>query len=221
MTAGGWPDFWCRMLKSQPCGNKAMADLTEHLFGILSHPDFLAMKGLANEVPIFIQTYEPPEEDATRRRVANLAARLKNTGITLAVVDLFDLVLEQLEEEGRLHRIIEKEAAMGKQKLLELLNNLSDPKTRLVPRLIQRIGGNEIQLTLLTGVGRVFPFLRTHTLLESLQPAMMRHPVILFFPGQYNQESGIGSQLRLFGSLSNPPLYRPYYRAFNLAHYRL
>jgi len=57
---------------------------------------------------------------------------------------------------------------MGKQKLLELLNNLSDPKTRLVPRLIQRIGGNEIQLTLLTGVGRVFPFLRTHTLGSSI-----------------------------------------------------
>jgi len=48
-------------------------------------------------------------------------------------------------------------------------------------------------VTLLTGVGRVFPFLRTHTLLESLQPAMMRHPLILFFPGQYIQEPGIGS----------------------------
>jgi hypothetical protein len=198
-----------------------MSDPTEHLFGILSHPDFLAMKGLANEVPIFIQTYEPREEDAVRRMVANLATRLRTVGIVPAVIDLFDLVLEQLEEEGRLQRILEKETAMGKPKLLDLLNNLSDPQTRLVPRLIQRIGGGEIRLTLLTGVGRVFPFLRTHTLLESLQPAMMCHPLILFFPGQYIQEPGIGSQLRLFGSLSNPPLYRPYYRAFNLAHYRL
>ena len=197
-----------------------MSDPTEHLFSIFSHPDFLAMKGLANEVPIFIQTYEPREEDAVRRMVANLATRLRTAGIVPAVVDLFDLVLEQLEEEGRLQRIIDKEASMGKPKLLDLLNNLSDPQTRLVPRLIQRIGGDEIQLTLLTGVGRVFPFLRTHTLLESLQPAMMRHPLVLFFPGQYIQEPGIGSQLRLFGSLSNPPLYRPYYRAFNLAHYR-
>lgn len=197
-----------------------MSDPTEHLFSIFSHPDFLAMKGLANEVPIFIHTYEPKDEDAVRRMVANLATRLRTAGIVPAVVDLFDLVLEQLEQEGRLQRIIDKEASMGKPKLLDLLNNLSDPQTRLVPRLIQRIGGDEIQLTLLTGVGRVFPFLRTHTLLESLQPAMMRHPLVLFFPGQYIQEPGIGSQLRLFGSLSNPPLYRPYYRAFNLAHYR-
>jgi hypothetical protein len=35
--------------------------LAERLFEILSKPDFLAMKGLANEVPIFIQTYEPKE----------------------------------------------------------------------------------------------------------------------------------------------------------------
>ena len=76
------------------------------------------------------------------------------------------------------------------------------------------------QLTLLTGVGRVFPFLRTHSLLEALQPAMTRHPIVLFFPGDYVQESE-GSQLHLFGAFPNPKLSRAYYRAFNLAHYQL
>jgi len=198
-----------------------MADATEHLFDILSHPDFLAMKGLANEVPIFVHTYEPQQEDTVRRIVDNLASRLRARGISLTVVDLFDLVLNHLEEEGRLEKIIEKETAMGKQKLLELLSNLSDPKTRLIPRLMEQIGNGDMQLTLLTGIGRVFPFLRTHTVLESLQPAMMRHPVVMFFPGHYTQEKGTGSQLRLFGSMANPPLYRPYYRAFNLEQYRL
>lgn len=198
-----------------------MHDATEHLFSILSHPDFLAMKGLANEVPIFVHTYEPQQEDAVRRMAANLASRLRTSGIPLVVVDLFDLVLGQLEEEERLQQILDKEATMGKQKLLELLRNLSDPKTRLIPRLMKQIGDGGGNLTLLTGIGRVFPFLRTHTVLESLQPAMMRHPVVMFFPGNYTQEQGVGSQLRLFGSMANPPLYRPYYRAFNLEHYRL
>ncbi|MRR39607.1 DUF1788 domain-containing protein, partial [bacterium] len=170
-----------------------MPDMLEHLFKILSHPDFLAMKGLTNEVPIFIQTYDPEDEDAIRRTVDSLASRLRAKGIGLAVVDLFDLLLEQLEEEGRLDRIIEKEPALGKKKLLELLNNLADPKGRLIPRLVQRICGDDIKLTLLTGVGRVFPFLRTHTILESLQPAMMHHPVVMFFPGNYIQGEGIGS----------------------------
>jgi hypothetical protein len=198
-----------------------MADMLEHLFNILSHPDFLSMKGLTKEVPIFIQTYEPVNEDAMRHMIDSLASRLRSKGITLAIVDLFDLLLEQLEEEGRLQRIIEKEASLGKKKLLDMLNNLADPKERLIPKLVQRIRDDDIKLTLLTGVGRVFPFLRTHTILESLQPAMMHHPIVMFFPGHYIQGEGIGSELHLFGSLPTPPLYRPYYRAFNLEHYRL
>ena len=197
-----------------------MSNPTEHLFSILSNPNFLSMKGLANEVPIFVHTYEPQQEDSVRRMVDNLASRLQSSGVPLVVIDLLDVILEQLEKEGRLERILEKEPTMGKQKLLELLCNLSDPKTRLIPSLMQQMGNGDVKLTLLTGIGRVFPFLRTHTVLESLQPAMMRHPVVMFFPGHYQQEQGIGSQLRLFGSMANPPLYRPYYRAFNLEHYR-
>ena len=194
---------------------------SDRLFRILSHPDFLAMKGLANEVPIFIETYEPQDEDKVRRMVGNLAARLRSSGISVAVVDLFDLILAQLEEEGRLQQILEREPSIGKRKLLELMGNLSDPKTRLIPRVMAAIGDENVQLALLTGVGRVFPFLRTHTILESLQPAMVSRPVVMFFPGQYIQEENGASVLRLFGSLASPPLYRPYYRAFNLAHYRL
>ena len=75
-----------------------MNDLSERLFKTLSHPNFLAMKGLANEVPIFIQTYDPAQEDAIRRMVASLAMRLQNRGITIKALDLFNLVLEELEE---------------------------------------------------------------------------------------------------------------------------
>lgn len=196
-------------------------DTGDRLFSTLSHPDFLAMKGLANEVPIFIETYEPQDEDKVRRRVDDLAARLTASGISVAVVNLFDLILDQLEEEGRLQQILEREPSLGKRKMLELMGNLSDPKTRLIPRLMAAAGKEGIQLVLLTGVGRVFPFLRTHTILESLQPAMVSRPVVMFFPGHYEQDENGASVLRLFGSLPSPPIYRPYYRAFNLDHYRL
>ncbi len=197
-----------------------MADIADRLFNILSSPGFLSMQGLANEVPIFIHAYDAAQEDETRRMVDHLAARLRTSGVELAQVDLFDLILEQLEDEQRLEKIIEREATLGKLKLKGLLSNLSDPKSRLIPRLMSRIGGVDIQLTLLTGVGRVYPFLRTHTILEAIQPAMTAHPIVMFFPGEYVQES-MGSQLHLFGSVPNPKLSRAYYRAFNLADYRL
>jgi Domain of unknown function (DUF1788) len=198
-----------------------LQDTVETLYLKLRNPNFLSMKGLSGEVPIFVHTYEATEEDTAVQTAHALATRLNNDGIACAHIDLFDVVLGQLEAEGRLGRILEKEAQLGKEKLFEMMTSLTDPKTRLVPRLMQWLETANAKLSILTGVGRVYPFLRTHTILDSLQPAMTRQPVVMFFPGHYTQEQGIGSQLRLFGSLPAPLLYRPYYRAFNLAHYRV
>lgn len=193
----------------------------ERLFGVLSNPDFIAMKGLSGEVPIFIHTYDATAEDAARQAATSLTSRLCNSGISCLQIDLLDMILEQLADEGRLDRLIAKEVDFGRTKFFETMNGLTDAKTRLIPRLMQRLEAAQAKISILTGVGRVYPFLRTHTILESLQPAMMRQPLVLFFPGQYTQEQGIGSQLRLFGSLPTPPLYKPYYRAFNLAQYHV
>jgi hypothetical protein len=198
-----------------------MNDLSERLFRILSHPTFLAMKGLANQVPIFIQTYEPAREDAVRRMVDGLASRLQSTGVTLKSLDLFKLVLDELEDEGILADLLEHEKTYDKCELLDTLQNKSDPQTHLIPRLIREIGGDDTQLTLITGPGRIFPFLRTHTILESLQPAMLRHPVVIFFPGEYSQDPDGGSYLRLFGSIPSPQINNPHYRATNLDQYCL
>jgi len=179
------------------------------------------MKGLVNEVPIFIQTYEPALEDAVRRMVESLVIRLRSAGITVKSLDLFGLVLAELEEHGILEGLLDGEAESEKVEILETLQNYSDPKTHLIPRLIREIGDEGAQLTLITGPGRVFPFLRTHTILESLQPAMLRHPVVIFFPGEYAQDPAGGSHLRLFGSIPSPRIHNPYYRATNLEHYGL
>lgn len=193
--------------------------LSEQLFTKLSDSRFLEMQGLANELPIFIQTYEPAHEEAIRRTVESVAQRLSNKGITVARVDLFTLVLEELQEQQILEDLLQNERNYDKQELFDTLRNYSDPKAHLIPRLISAIGDGA-KLTLITGPGRVFPFLRTHTILESLQPAMLRHPVVIFFPGEYEQDSSGGSQLRLFGSIPSPQINNPYYRAMNLDQFR-
>lgn len=198
-----------------------MTDLGERLFRILGHADFLTMKGLANELPIFIQAYDPAQEDALRRMVHSLGSRLRSTGIEVTTVDLFDLVLEGLEERGLLDELIENEAERGRADMLETLQNLSDPRDYLIPRLIAAIGNGEAQLSLVTGSGRVYPFLRTHNILYSLEPAIVDHPVVIFFPGQYTQHPDEGSHLRLFGTGPGTALVTPHYRARNLDDYTL
>ena len=199
----------------------AMNQLADRLFTILGHEKFLTMKGQANELPIFIQTYDAAFEDAARRMVESLAGRLRNTGINVKTVDLFELVLQELEEADVLDSLVRDEAQFERIEVLETLQNYSDPKSHLVPRLLRAIGNDGTQLTLLTGSGRIFPFLRTHTILESLQPAMLRHPVVIFFPGEYDQDPIGGSHLRLFGSIPSPKINNPYYRATNLDHFRI
>ena len=39
-----------------------MKNSVEELYGVLSNKKFLSMEGLANEVPIFIKTYNPKDE---------------------------------------------------------------------------------------------------------------------------------------------------------------
>lgn len=198
-----------------------MNDLLERLVDILGDEDFLAMRGLGNEVPLFIQPYDPAREDALRRTVESVASRLRSAGITVVVLDLFDLVLEELEENDVLDDLLENEHLFEKAELLETLQNYSDPSTHLVPRLVRSMGGEETQLTLVTGCGRIYPFLRTHSVLESLQPAMPNHPVVFFFPGEYTQDPDGGSHMRLFGRAPSQVIKNPYYRAINLDHYRI
>ena len=79
--------------------------------------------------------------------------------------------------------------------------------------------GDDSQVSLITGSGRVYPFLRTHTILEALQPAMVRHPVVIFFPGEYKQDADGGSYLRLFGTSTASKIENPHYRATNLDYF--
>lgn len=192
---------------------------TDRLFDCLSKPDFLAMRGLANEVPIFIHAYDPSSEDGARQLAANLDGRLNSNGIPARTIDLFELVLERLDADNRLKPIIDRESDMGKVKLLAMLRGLTDPSSgAILAALRERLDATDVRITLIVGVGRVYPFLRTHTVLEAIQPAMTRHPIVLFFPGRYLQTRE-GSQLQLFGTDVNPPLSRAYYRAINLADY--
>ncbi len=156
-----------------------------------------------------------------RRMVASLSTRLHSNGISTKTIDLFDLVLEELANKNYLDDLIENETTFTKDQLLETLRNFSDPKRHLVPQLVRKLSENAQQLTLITGSGRVFPFLRTHSLLESLQPAISRHPLVIFFPGDYQQEPNSGSHLRLFGSIPLPVIGNAYYRALNLMDYKL
>jgi hypothetical protein len=191
--------------------------LDKRLQEILTRPEFLEMRGVAKEVPIFIQTYSPADEDQLRRVVNGTEQFLIKQGLRVRHIDLFELVLNLLEAKGYLDVVLQEEASWSKSDLFDTLQNVAEPTSALVPKLMEELADS--QISLITGSGRVYPFLRTHTILEALQPAMVRHPVVIFFPGDYSQDADGGSYLRLFGISTASKIENPHYRATNLAYF--
>jgi hypothetical protein len=76
-----------------------------------------------------------------------------------------------------------------------------------MPRIKQMIDDYPAKVYFLTGIGMVFPYIRSHNILNNLQNVAKDSPTVTFFPGDYN-----GHTLNLFGLLKDDN----YYRAFNI-----
>ena len=84
-----------------------------------------------------------------------------------------------------------------------------DPEKHIVPEIRRRIDAEtDLDILVLTGIGRVFPFVRSHNILNNLQVAVSGFPVLLLFPGEYRQMASAGSSLVLFDMLTDDQYYR-------------
>ncbi|PHS59104.1 MAG: hypothetical protein COB17_00800 [Sulfurimonas sp.] len=178
----------------------------DKLFNNLKKESFLSMSALGGEIPFYIVPYNPEQENDVVQKTKQLKQRLSLDGISVFEINLFDLSLSMLEDRGILDKIVEKEKSLSKSKLFKTLQGVLDSETKLIPHIEQLVKDNPSQMLLLTGIGQVFPFIRSHTILNNLQNYIKDRPTIMFFPGIY------GTDLSLFGKLKDDN----YYRAFNL-----
>ncbi len=188
----------------------------ERLLKIFSSPSFLSCEKIRNEAPLFTQPYEVEHEDEVAAMIRDLCAQLRTSGIQVVHLDMFELTLDILRESGRLDKVLEKEADLGPVKMLQLLKARLDVKREILPRIEKAHTQAGLQLTLLSGFGHVYPFLRTHNIIESLYTVLPAHPVVFFFPGDYSYTDKFGSRLLLFGHEG-----AGHYRAINLDTYAL
>jgi hypothetical protein len=180
----------------------------EHLSSVLSGKRFLQMEGLGNEVPFFIYPYDP--EDALE--VAMSKKRIKNklaaTGIQVREVNLYDLSVELLKDRGVWERLVQLEPQQEKADFIKPLQNMLDPETKLAPAIRDRLVDGDFDIVFLTGIGEVFPYIRSHNVLNNLQSVVTGKPMLMFFPGRYEQSDTLGSSLVLFGQLKDDQYYR-------------
>jgi len=187
----------------------------DSLYDVIRSERFLNRLGLGNELPFFISAFHPSLQNRVDLLVPSLATRLSNHGVSVLVLDLYDLAVELLKERGIWDRLMEKEAEIPKDRFFSTLTNATAPDDQLVPLIASKLEASSCSVLLITGVGLVYPFLRSHSVLENLQSVTKQTPTVLFFPGDYSYVDGKGSYLKLFGSLPDDR----YYRAFNIADF--
>ena len=175
----------------------------------ITSEDFLQNRGLGNEIGFWIFDYPPEEELAMRDFLASVvepALSKHQPPLRFATINLLELVVGVLEERKLLDKAIDMQAGQGDEKTLESLRRVLK-EDKLAERIVKQHNPDELDFVMLTGVGAVYPMLRTHTLLSALHPWMKHTPLLMFFPGRYD-----GYSLRLFNKLSEDH----YYRAFRL-----
>ena len=186
-------------------------DLTkqeEHLLKVLRGKRFLQMEGLGNEVPFFIYPYAPEDALAVTRAKKRITNKLSQNGITVREINLYDLSVEILKERGVWERVLVAEAEQDKDDFRELLQGMLDPQLHLAPAIGARIADGDFDILFLTGIGEVFPYIRSHNVLNNLQSVVTGKPMLTFFPGRYDQSDTLGSTLVLFGLLKDDQYYR-------------
>lgn len=187
--------------------SEIMEDLKDRLDLIkqrISEETFLANKGLSNEVGFHFFCYNPKYEMLVRNYIGILK---EDTGAAYNIIehDLYEVFLNILEDKRVLRTVASLEDKKGKEHLLAQIQKIATPQA-----FIERIKYEDHQLgdvLVLTGVGKVFPYMRSHNLLESMQAYFSDIPVLLFYPGEYD-----GTSPKLFDKFTDGH----YYRAFNL-----
>ena len=196
---------------------RSMQERFDHLFRAISSQRFLQRQGLGNEVPFFISPFDPADAVEMAAVQRNLVHRLEQNGIRILEINLYDLCLDLLTERNLLDRILDNEPEWSRDQLKELLQGVLDPEQHLVPAIARRMAAGEFDVMFLTGVGEIYPYIRSHTVLNNLQSTAKDQPTVMFFPGTYTHSLEKGASLDLFGRLHDDK----YYRAFNIDDYHV
>lgn len=177
---------------------------------IIKKPAFRENKGLGNEVGYYIFDYPAEEELYVRERIEYIKKKNEESSddYKIVVFDLYEIVISILKDKGYLEKCYDIEKKKGFQKVSTAVSNLmriTSTDGLIVEYIRERIP--EKSIVFLVGIGKCFPIIRSHTVLNNLHQVIDDVPVVMFYPGKYD-----GQELILFNEIKDDN----YYRAFKL-----
>jgi hypothetical protein len=186
-------------------------DNFEQIFSQVTTEKFLSMQALGGEIPFFIYAFDPVAQDLVSNETLRLKKRVEQSGNSVLSINLYSVMIELLQERKMLEKVLERESSMTQEKLLKSLHNMLDAQTKIIPYIKTLVESSKTSMVFIEGVGEVYPYIRSHTILNNLQNVILDRPALMFFPGEFD-----GHSLKLFGKFKDDN----YYRAFNISKYK-
>ncbi|CAM3261159.1 DUF1788 domain-containing protein [Sporolactobacillus spathodeae] len=186
---------------------RTLQERLDDLLPKIQSADFLKGHGLTNQANYYIFSYDPKDEMMVREHVRYLVDRINDDPATARHVvefDLYEMMLKILKEKGYLDKNFAMEEKYGSGRILEATRRtlrLTQDDDQVIKYIREHVSPGEI--ILITGVGKAFPIIRSHEILNNIFKASDNSPVILFFPGSYT-----GQELVLFNTVKDDNYYR-------------
>lgn len=177
---------------------------------IIKKRSFRENKGLGNEVGYYIFDYPADKELFVRERIDYIKRKNENSSDEYKVVvfDLYDITINILKEKGYLEKCYDFEKKQGFERITKSVGNmlrLTSSDSLIIKYIKENV--TEKAVIFITGIGKSYPIIRSHTILNNLHQVIDNVPVVMFYPGNYD-----GQELVLFGEIKDDN----YYRAFKL-----
>lgn len=191
--------------------NERFIDLEDRMISV----EALTRYGTANDLRFYIFDYAPADELLVRKEIH----KLKDRNPYIVEFDLYEMMLQIIEEEGYMEDVMRMESEYDKELLLrevfQPLLSVEEEENAFLDKFKDGIADDGNGIVLITGVGKAFPVVRSHTILNNLQSIFRRNPVVMMYPGRYEIKEKM--TMRLFERLDDDN----YYRAFPLVERRV
>lgn len=176
----------------------------------INSPKFRENRGLGNEVGYYIFDYPAEKELYVREQVDRMYKQSVSSSdeYKIIVFDLYDIMIEILDNKKYLEKCYAMEKKNGFEKVSRAVSNMMKVNSTdgMIVHYIQE-HTPEKAIIFITGIGKCYPIIRSHTVLNNLHLVIDNVPVVLFYPGNYD-----GQELVLFDEIKDDN----YYRAFRL-----
>lgn len=159
------------------------------------------------DMKFFIFDYDPKEELMVRDEVVKAI----RSNPEIVQFDLYEMMVDVINKNGYFETIKSMEKDYDKSLLLnevfQPMLALEQTGNQILSSFSEKVEDDGKHIILITGVGKSFPIIRSHTILNNLQSIFKKNPVVMLYPGRFSVKKG---HLKLFDRLDDDN----YYRAF-------